>query len=164
MYPAVSGRTTTISDVLNDFDAKADGDSVTVAGRVMAVREHGEMMFADIFDGTGKIQGYFKHEGLGDAFTLFVDTVDVGDFVDLSGVPTKTKRGEPSVLVSAWAMLSKSLRSLPEKWVGITDSEERLRRRYLDILTNETARQVVEKRSIFWNAMRSFYLEHGYTR
>lgn len=162
-YPAVSGRTTTIGDLLVDFDTKVDGAPVTVAGRVMAIRAHGEMMFADIFDGTEKIQGYFKHDGLGEAFTLFVDTVDVGDFVDLSGVPTKTKRGEPSVLVSSWQMLSKSLRSLPEKWVGITDSEERLRRRYLDILTNDTARQVVEKRSTFWNAMRSFYLERGYT-
>lgn len=161
-YPPTSERTTAIVDLLGEFDSKVDGAPVTIAGRVIAIREHGEMVFADIFDGTGKLQGYFKHDGLGDAFTLFVDTVDVGDFVDLSGVPTKTKRGEPSVLVSSWRMLSKSLRSLPEKWVGIQDSEERLRRRYLDILSNETARQVVEKRSVFWNAMRAFYLERGY--
>jgi lysyl-tRNA synthetase class 2 len=161
-YPAVSGRTTTIGDVLNDFDAKADGAPITVAGRVMAIREHGEMLFADIFDGTGKIQGYFKHEGLGDAFTLFVDTVDVGDFVDLSGVPTKTKRGEPSVLVSSWAMLSKSLRSLPEKWVGLTDPEERLRKRYLDILSHPELKELFEKKAMFWDVTRSFLKERGF--
>ncbi|GMU74121.1 MAG: lysine--tRNA ligase [Candidatus Campbellbacteria bacterium] len=162
-YPATSRRTTTISNLLEGFDGKVDGASVTIAGRVMSIREHGGTIFCDLYDGTGKIQGYLKEDELGEHFASFGHTVDIGDFIDLSGTPTKTKRGENSVLASSWTMLSKSLRTLPEKWVGITDPEERLRRRYLDILSNEEARRIVEKRSVFWNSMRTFFLSRGYT-
>ncbi len=159
-----SERTTTIGDALVDFDERvAKEETHTIAGRVMALREHGGSLFIDLFDGTGKIQGYLKEDEMDkDAYALFVATVDVGDFVDVTGVAIRTKRGEPSLLVTSWAMLAKGLRSLPEKWVGIQDPEERFRRRYLDILMNPDVRGIVEKRSTFWNTARQFLLERGF--
>lgn len=163
-FPVTSERTTTIADVLVDFDERVTKEEThTIAGRVMAFREHGGSLFIDLFDGTAKIQGYLKEDEMDkDAYALFVATVDVGDFVDVSGVAIRTKRGEPSLLVKSWKMLAKGLRSLPEKWVGIQDPEERLRRRYLDILMSPEARTIVEKRSLFWNTARQFLLERGY--
>ncbi len=163
-YPAVSKRTLSVSDLLLSFDRREESnETLTIAGRIMAIREHGGTAFADIYDGTETVQAYLKRDTLGDeAFDLFVKSIDIGDFVDITGTAVHTKRGEASVLTASWNILSKSLRSLPEKWVGITDSEERLRRRYLDILTNPKAREIVEKRSVFWNTARRFLLERGY--
>jgi lysyl-tRNA synthetase class 2 len=115
-----------------------------------------------VYDGTGKIQGYLKEDELGDAFALFGQVVDIGDFIDLSGVPTKTKRGENSVLGKSWTMLSKSLRTLPEKWVGLTDPEERLRKRYLDILSHPELKEMFEKKAMFWNVARKFFVDRGF--
>lgn len=163
-YPVTSERTTTIGELLADFETKTDGQQVTVAGRVMAIRAHGGIIFCDIADGTGKIQGYLHTEDLSeDKMSLFNDTVDVGDFIEVSGNPGTTKRGEKSVVTRDWRMLSKSIRTLPEKWVGLTDPEERLRKRYLDILFNDVSRDIVYKRSVFWNSMRRYFLENGFT-
>ncbi|MBP9771614.1 MAG: lysine--tRNA ligase [Candidatus Pacebacteria bacterium] len=161
-YPATSGRTTTIAEATVDFDALSPDIPLTVAGRVMAFREHGGSLFIDVNDGTGKIQGYLKKDDLGDAYDLFAATVDVGDFVDVSGTPMRTKRGEPSIKATAWNMLSKSLHPLPDKWEGLTDPEERLRKRYLDILFDPAVRALIEQKGRFWNATRQFLLERGF--
>lgn len=161
-YSSTSARTTTIGDLLSDFDAKTDKGPVTVAGRVMSIREHGGTVFCDLYDGTGKIQGYLKEDELGDAFALFGQVVDIGDFIDLSGAPTKTKRGEKSVLASGWTMLSKSLRTLPEKWVGLTDQEERLRKRYLDFISHPELKELFEKKAKFWDVTRKFLKDRGF--
>lgn len=163
-YPAESNITTTLGELNASFDdAEAAGKSVTVGGRIMSIRGHGETIFADVFDGTGKIQGYIKSDVLdAGAFALFDQTADTGDFVEFSGVPTRTKRGEPSILVSGWRMLSKSLRTLPEKWVGLTDPEERLRKRYLDILGNPDLQDLFKKKALFWDVTRSFLKERGF--
>jgi len=119
-YPAESYRTTTIKALLDVFESAQDKESVTVAGRVMSIREHGGTMFADINDGTGKIQGYFKIDVTPEeAYRFFVAVVDVGDFIEISGTPARTQRGEKSILVSGWRMLTKSLRTIPEQWVGL---------------------------------------------
>ncbi len=163
-YPVTAGRTLSMGDMLANFDERVAAEKTeTISGRVMAIREHGGSVFIDVFDGSGKIQGYLKEDQMpAESFALFTATVDIGDFVDVSGVPVRTKRGEASILVSSWRMLAKGLRSLPEKWVGIQDPEERLRRRYLDILMSPEARTIVEKRSLFWNTARQFLLERGF--
>jgi len=161
-YPANLERTTTIGDLRSDFELAMKSE-VTVAGRIMAIREHGGSAFIDIADGTGKIQGYLKTDELGDdAFKLFMDAVDIGDFVEISGMPTLTKRGEQSVLANSWRMLAKTLLPLPEKWHGLQDTEERLRKRYLDILFNEEVKDIFEKKSRFWDTMRSFLKSRGF--
>lgn len=163
-YPVVSERTITIAELLLHFDDRVtQKESHTIAGRVLALREHGGSVFVDLFDGSAKVQGYLKEDEMdASAYALFVATVDIGDFIDMSGLPIRTKRGEASILVSSWRMLAKGLRSLPEKWVGIQDPEERFRRRYLDILMNADVRGLIEKRSVFWNTARTFLLERGF--
>ncbi|MCX6713432.1 MAG: lysine--tRNA ligase, partial [Candidatus Vogelbacteria bacterium] len=86
----------------------------------------------------------------------------IGDFIEIAGTLFTSQRGEKTLAVTRWTMLAKSLRSLPEKWHGLADEEERLRRRYLDILTNEEVRTMVEKRSKFWQAIREFLLARGF--
>ncbi|MEK7579547.1 MAG: lysine--tRNA ligase [Patescibacteria group bacterium] len=162
-YPATSERTTTIKDLLSRFDEAVDTEKVTVAGRVLSIREHGGSIFFNISDGTGTIQGYVKQDELpADVFSLFVDVVDIGDFIDLMGVPMRTKRGEPTVLASGWRMLTKSIRTLPEKWAGLTDPEERLRKRYLDILSHSELKEMFEKRALFWDRTRTFLKDKGF--
>ncbi len=161
-YPATSGREKAISDVVRDFDALSPDTPITIAGRVRAFREHGGSLFIDLNDGTGKIQGYLKKDELGDVYDLFASTVDVGDFIDLTGVPIRTKRGEMTLLASGWRMLSKSLRPLPDDWEGLQDVEERLRKRYLDIISNDEVRQNIIRKAIFWNSMREFLATRGF--
>jgi len=161
-YPAVSTRTQTLAIVLENFDSFAD-TAVSVAGRVMSIRGHGALVFIDLYDGSATIQGYMKSDTLGEEKLLFFEeVVDIGDFVEIVGTTVLTKRGEKSILVTDWRMLSKSLRPLPEKWHGLKDTEERLRKRYLDILFNPDVHEMVERRARFWSAVRAFMVEKGF--
>ncbi|MBU3969137.1 lysine--tRNA ligase [Patescibacteria group bacterium] len=161
-YPAVSNRSDIISDVLESFD-KFKGKSISVAGRIVALRKHGGSVFFDIFDGSGKIQGFLKQDEVGDeAHKLFDETIDRGDFIEIRGEPYITKSEEKSILIKEWKILTKSLRPIPEDWFGLKDEEERLRKRYLDILLNKDIREMVGKRSIFWNSTREFLLNKGF--
>jgi lysyl-tRNA synthetase class 2 len=131
--------------------------SIGVVGRVMARREHGGSIFCDISDGGNKLQVYFKKDSLGDkVFDSFRDLVDVGDFIHTKGKLFLTKRREKTLEVVAWTMLSKNLMPLPEKWHGLADTEERYRRRYLDILMNEEVRARFVNRSKIIGELRSF--------
>jgi len=171
-YPAISARTATISDFLADFDERMkNGASATLAGRVMSLRGQGGIIFADIFDGstalteggTGRVQTVLQKADMDDAaFILFNETVDAGDFVECTGVAYTTKRGEHSLKVSSWRMLSKSLLPIPTEWYGIKDEELRLRERYLDILLNADMRAMFERKTKFWRAVRDFYLARGF--
>jgi len=160
-YPSSSSRSHTISQIIENFDSVS---ACTIAGRVIAIREHGGAIFIDITDGTGVFQGFLKKDEIDDPMMheLFIDAVDIGDFIDISGEPYKTKKGELSILVKSWAMLSKSLLPLPEKWEGLKDPEERLRKRYLDILFNDDIRELFVKKAIFWNSTREFMIKEGF--
>lgn len=114
---------------------------------------------------TEKVYGITEtiaHTGVADAFELFKDTADIGDFLEVRGRLLKTARGEMSLVVSAWRIITKSLRPLPEKWHGLQDVEERYRRRYLDVLSNEDVRKSFILRSKLLTAVRRFYDSHGY--
>ena len=163
-YPAASGRLVSIKEVQENFDALlAEEETLAIAGRIMAIREHGGSAFLDVYDGTGRMQVFLKKDEVGDElFDLFEKTVDIGDFIDVAGKPMVTKRGEQSVLAREWEMLSKSLRPLPEKWHGLQDPEAKLRHRYLDILLNEDTREMVEARARFWKATRTFLEDKGF--
>ena len=116
--------------------------SFGIGGRVMAKREHGGSTFLDVFDGTSKIQVFLGKDKLGeDSYALFLNAIDTGDLVAFWGKAFYTKREEPTVEVSKWEMLTKSLRPLPEKWHGLQDVEERFRKRYLDILMNSEVKE-----------------------
>ncbi len=93
---------------------------------------------------------------------LFSAAVDIGDFIEIKGTLFITKRGEKTLQVKTWRMLSKTLLQLPEKWHGLQDIEERLRKRYLDILFNEEVKELIIKKAIFWQSMRTFLINEGF--
>ena len=157
-YPSKTERTHTITDVVKKFSAATRlKKGVAVAGRVMAKREHGGSMFLDLRDGTGSIQIFFKEDMLGESYALASDTLDIGDFIEVSGKPFQTNRGEKTIEAGSWRMLAKSLRPLPEKWHGLQDVEERFRKRYLDLLMNEDVRKRFLLRSLVVRSIRNFF-------
>jgi lysyl-tRNA synthetase, class II len=164
LYPARTARTHSIHNVReNAVHLTEAGEQVTIAGRVMAMRGHGAVVFFDLFDGTARMQGVWKKdESDVEAMQLFMDTVDRGDFVESTGTVFTTQRGELSVLVQGWGMLAKAVLPLPTEHFGIQDEDERYRKRYLDILLNEDVRRRVLQRSVFWNSVRRFLLERDF--
>ena len=129
----------------------------------MSLRGHGGLLFATLKDKSGDIQIVFKKDGLGEkGFKFFTDHFDIGDFVQVKGEMFKTKRGEKSLDVSDYKMLSKSLLPLPEKWHGLKDSDERFRKRYLDIIFNKEVKENFELRSRIIKELRNFMEENGF--
>lgn len=163
-YPAESKREISLEDAVSNFsDLEKNSEMKWIAGRIMSIRGQGAIIFITLNDGTGVFQGLLKKDILGDEkFNFWNEVVDIGDFVEIQGTFFMTNRGEKTLEVKDWQMLSKSLKPLPEKWHGLQDVEERYRKRYLDILFNKEARSVVEKKAIFWNAVREFHLKHGF--
>lgn len=163
-YPSKVERDFDIKNLKENFtEHKNSGKNISVAGRVLAIRGQGAILFAVLFDGTEKIQAIIKKDVLGDeAFNLFVDTADMGDFISVTGKAEESKTGEPSVFAESWAIASKSLLPLPEKWAGLTDVEERYRKRYLDILQDEELRDLIIKKSKFWDVTRDFFKQRGF--
>jgi lysyl-tRNA synthetase, class II len=161
-YPASVPERVSIASVLERFDAhEKEKSDVTVAGRIRAKRGHGGITFVDLDDGTGTIQALFVEDTLGKDYELFHDIGDIGDFVSVHGVVMKTARGERSVTVDNWRMLTKSIRPLPEKWHGLHDVEDRLRKRYLDLIMDPSERELFMKKSRFWQAIRSHLIAAG---
>lgn len=158
-YPAKVPRDLEISALKKDFPSyKGSGKEISIAGRIMAVRGQGAILFAVINDGTLKIQIIFKKDEMPeDLFRLFVDAADIGDFISVTGTAITSERGEDSILAKKWAMAAKSLLPLPEKWHGLTDTEERYRKRYLDLLMNSELRGLLEKKARFWEIARKFF-------
>ncbi|HUX81092.1 MAG TPA: lysine--tRNA ligase [Candidatus Paceibacterota bacterium] len=162
-YPARTFRTHAIDDFLENHGAlETNNEQVVLAGRVLSLREHGGSLFVDIFDGV-KGQGFLQRDKLGEvAYDLFTHTVDTGDVIEFSGSAFTTKRGVPSLEVTGWRMLAKSLRPLPDEWYGIKDEDERFRKRYLDILLSKDLMDRIKRRSRFWNTIRSYLLERDF--
>ena len=162
-YPAGSKRDFYLSEVTKDFEEISKKGKIHLVGRLVAIRGQGGLMFFNINDGTGLFQGLFKKDEMdADAFDLFQKTSDVGDFIEVAGSLFVTKKGEKTIKVDEWKMLTKSLRPLPDKWNGLQDEEERLRKRYLDIISNPEVKEMVEKRSKFRSSIRNFLLERGF--
>ncbi len=164
-YPAGTDREFSIANIIEQFESlESEKKEIIVAGRVMSIRGQGGIFFVDLFDGSGKLQVVFKKDTdiSESTFDLFVDTADMGDFIEVSGTCFVTQRGEKSVQVRSWGMLSKSIQPLPEKWHGLQDIEERYRKRYLDILGNEEVRDIFIKKAKFWKATRNFLEKEGY--
>ena len=163
-YPADVPRDYPLDIVRDEFvELCVEGKEYSIAGRVMAIRGQGAILFVVLDDGTAKFQTVFKKDSI-DAklFELFFNCVDIGDFISTTGTFFTTQRGEQSMLVRTWTMATKSLLPLPEKWHGITNEDERLRKRYLDILMNPELKDLFYKKSEFWKATRNFMIDHGF--
>ncbi len=166
-YPATTNRTHTIDTFIDRFSLLEEPkEIVTLAGRIMSKRGQGGLAFADIFDGSGSggtMQLFLKSDEMdASSYELWNETTDVGDFVEATGIAYTTKRGEKALFVSGWNMLAKSLLPLPEKWHGLTDEDERYRKRYLDILTNPELRAMFEQKAKFWEVTRNFMKDAGF--
>ena len=162
-YPISTRIDATLLEAVEKFEKLSKKKELFLAGRVMALRGQGGLVFADLFDGTGKFQALLKKDEIAEeSFTLWSDTVDIGDVVEVFGTLFVTKRNEKTLQVKGWRMLAKTLRPLPEKWHGLTDTEERFRKRYLDTLMNEDVRKRFVLRSKVVSEIRKFYDSHGY--
>ena len=143
-------------------EAYAKG-AVKIAGRLTSVRDLGKIAFGTLYDGTGTIQVVLQEKETPEKLRkFFKDFIDMGDFVGVTGNVFRTKRGELSVMVEKLELLTKSLLPLPDKFHGIVDDEERLRKRYLEIITNPGTREMFVRKSKFWETMRSFLKERGF--
>jgi lysyl-tRNA synthetase class 2 len=163
-YPTKTNKEFTLAEVASDFAKLSKRKKpIAIAGRIMAIRSFGGSIFADLYDGTATFQVYLKKDEIGDElFSLFAQTIDIGDFIEASGSLFVTKKEEKSLLASNWNILSKSLRPLPEKWHGLQDVEERFRRRYLDTLMNPEAKERFIVRSQIIQLVRAFYIDEGF--
>ena len=163
-YPSRVPRDYALDYVRDEFTRlQADNKPYSIAGRIMAIRGQGAILFIVLDDGTAKFQAVFKKDTLDEKlFELFTNAVDIGDFISATGTFFATERGEPSLLVAGWEMAAKSLLPLPEKWHGITDPDERFRKRYLDIATDPDLRALFYKKAEFWKAARDFMIAHGF--
>jgi len=167
-YPSVGKKDCDIAEILNRF-GEFDGKELVLAGRLMSWREHGALVFGDLMDRSGRLQIIIKKDGLAsgdsqkqilgfDELTL----LDVGDFVEVAGIITKSSSGEISIEAKEIKLLTKSIRSLPEKYKGLRDSELIFRRRYLDLVMNPERREMFVRKSNFWAKSRQFMGEHGF--
>ncbi|MDO8604431.1 MAG: lysine--tRNA ligase [bacterium] len=163
-YPIATKRSFSVADTLATFSKLSkDSKKVTIAGRVMAIRGQGALVFFNLKDESSTIQGFLKRDDMDEKlFTLFQNTVDVGDFIECTGTLFMTKRKERTLLVKDWKILSKSLRPLPDKWHGLQDVEERFRKRYLDMIMSDEVRHRFIMRSKIITEIRSFLNEADY--
>jgi lysyl-tRNA synthetase class 2 len=161
-FPARVAARTPISEVHQRFgdrggeELEASPETVAVAGRVMAQRSFGKLVFLDLKEQDARIQVSARKQELDPELFAFIKKLDVGDFVRVEGPVWRTKSDELTVDTRDCELLSKSLRPLPEKWHGLQDVEARYRQRYLDLLVNPEARQTAVLRTQTLRAMRSF--------
>ena len=154
-------RTNYTTDITDNFEAM-EGTSATLAGRIMSVRGHGKVSFMELSDVKGTLQLFFKIDELGEDSFKQLKLLDIGDIIGVSGEVFRTQRGQISLRVQQWEILSKSLRPLPEKFHGLTDTEVRYRRRYVDLIVNPEVRDTFIKRSKIISSIRSYLDERGY--
>lgn len=164
-YPARAEITHRSADIIKDFDKlEASGEEVSIAGRLLLLRVMGKSAFATIQDDSGKIQIFASRDELPEGLynDVFKKLMDIGDIIGVKGKVFKTKTGEISVHIHAFEILSKSLQPLPEKFHGLTDTEARYRKRYLDLIVNPEVKDAFVKRSMIIKLIRDFFYERGF--
>lgn len=162
-YPLRTKRTHTIAEVRALHEKGEDAGVVTIVGRMTANRWTGKITFADIRDGSGRIQLFLRQNDLGqETYKQFLKDYDLGDFVQATGTLFVTKAGELTVQVSELVMLSKAVAPMPEKFHGLTDKETRYRQRYLDLMVNDEVREVFRARQRILTAMRAYLDRNGF--
>ena len=166
-YPPRIERTHTNAEVEALLEGVGDGeepdlDPVAIVGRVVAQRGMGRASFLDVLDGSGRLQALVRRNVVGDEAYERLKLLDLGDFVAVRGAPMRTRTGEATVGATSWQVITKALRAPPEKFHGLTDVEIRQRRRYLDLMANEEARETFRMRSRIVAAVRRDLDERGF--
>lgn len=166
-YPVGFPRTSTIADLRAKHpDLEPDvatGERVGITGRVILARTGGKLCFATLRDGSGDLQVMFSLDKLGEErLAAWKADIDLGDQVGVEGEVITSRRGELSVMVDRWELTAKCLRPLPDKHKGLTDPEARVRQRYVDLIVNPEAREILHLRSKVVRSIRRTYEERGY--
>lgn len=167
-YPSHSQKDVANLEVVTEFNAY-EGKTVSLTGRLRALREHGKLAFADLEDQSGKIQLLLRESSLGQTdkkkgtlgfseLSLF----DVGDFVEAKGIVCKSKTGAVSLDVKELKLLTKSIRPLPDSWEGLKDPDTIFRRRYLDLVMSEGRRALFQRKAKFWQVSRAYMVQNGF--
>ncbi|RAV02094.1 bifunctional lysylphosphatidylglycerol synthetase/lysine--tRNA ligase LysX [Mycolicibacter senuensis] len=161
-YPVGAPPSHTVAQAL---DAGA-GQSVSVTGRVLRIRDYGGVLFAQLRDWSGEVQLLLDDSVLatgGDVRAAdFSSGVDLGDLIEATGATGQSRNGTPSLLVTRWRLVGKCLRPLPDKWKGLTDPEVRLRTRYVDLAINPQARELITARSNVLRSLRDTLFAKGF--
>ena len=165
-FPTKFNESTKISNIINEHrdieEGTHTGISVTVRGRLLNARSFGKLLFYDILDQSGKIQLLVNSGEIEDIYLRLFENFDIGDIIAVNGEVIKTKKGELSIKVNQSTILSKSLRSFPEKWHGLKDKETRFRQRYLDLIVNPESKKILETRSKVIKLIREYLHENNF--
>jgi lysyl-tRNA synthetase, class II len=168
-YPHKFDYTHTPKQIVEEFgnrtaeEIAADPATVRVAGRIVALRPHGKAAFAHLTGDGARMQIYIRLDVVGEQMFKLFQLLDLGDIIGVSGELFRTKTAELTVKVAHLELLTKALLPLPEKWHGLADVEMRYRRRYLDLIVNERAREIFVRRAQIVRELRRFFDERGYS-
>ena len=159
-------RSHRLIEIQKEFEATETGENsgkvVSTAGRIVARREHGKASFIVIDDGSAQVQLYLTINNLGEDKYRELLSYDIGDIIGVGGEIFRTRRGELSISVKEFTMLTKSLRPLPEKWHGLKDKEVRYRQRYVDLIVSPEVKDVFAKRIAIIKGIRSYLADNGF--
>jgi lysyl-tRNA synthetase class 2 len=160
-------RSHSVKEVLDNYSNVNPGEKredvkITVAGRIRSKRQHGKLAFVHIEDFTGRIQIFIGADNISEYDYKLVQQLIAGDIIGVEGGIIKTVKGELSILAKKITLLTKALIPLPSEWFGLKDEELRYRKRYLDILLNPQTKDMIVKKSLFWQSMREFMIAKGF--
>jgi lysyl-tRNA synthetase class 2 len=158
-YPVGEAPSHTVAQAID----ASDDEDVTVAGRVLRIRDYGGVLFAQLRDWSGEVQLLLDNSLLDAGTTAdFTHAIDLGDLIKVSGAMGHSKKGTRSLMVSNWRLIGKCLRPLPDKWKGLTDQEARVRARYVDLAINTDARDLIRARSGVLHSIRETLVGKGF--
>jgi lysyl-tRNA synthetase class 2 len=158
-YPVGQPPSHTVAEAVGD----TDGAAVTVAGRVLRIRDYGGVLFAQLRDWSGEVQLLLDNSELDTGSTAdFTGSIDLGDLIEVTGTMGRSRLGTQSLIVGGWRLIGKCLRPLPDKWKGLTDQEARVRARYVDLAINTEARDLIRARSGVLHAIRETLVGKGF--
>lgn len=166
VYPEKSRKDYSNEFVLKNFQklsVRQPAEGIFLAGRVRSSRQMGALIFFHIEDESDKIQVLIKKDVIGDKlFDLFVNNIDIGDFIQVSGVLFETKTAEKTLEAKEWKILAKAILPIPAEFYGLKNKEDLLRRRYLDLIVNSETKELFKKKSVFWNTIRNFLSKQNF--
>ncbi|MCR4805384.1 MAG: lysine--tRNA ligase [Clostridia bacterium] len=154
-------RTSNATEIKEKFE-ELEGSTQKIAGRLMSKRGMGKASFCDLQDQDGRLQIYVQVDDLGEEEFERFKKLDIGDIIGCEGVVFRTKRGEISLHVKSYVLLSKSIRPLPDKWSGLKDMDMRYRQRYVDLIVNPEVRETFKKRALIYRCIRKYFDDLGY--
>ncbi len=163
-YPARCKRTHEVEKALENFeDLESKNKEIVLVGRIRSVRGHGNLTFSQLQDESSSIQLAISKKEIGvEEYKNFANLIDVGDFLEVHGTCFITHKGEKSIMVKKYVLISKTLLPLPEKFHGLKDIDTRYRKRYLDLLANEEVKQTFIVRSKIINFIRDYFNKEGF--